>query len=219
MNRRISVIAVLSLGVFLLPAVQPLQSESQGWMSHSLSYQAGTRLTLSLSNEMRFEKPAFSDRYLYNWLGMIAYRISGGFYAAAGYQLEKTKTLQFTLEENRIVFDVGWRKQIAKKLELGIRLRIESRKFDDDLAEDQMRFRLKVRLSTQLRPGSFTVRPFAAIEPFGDDKDKEINRYRFYAGIIFPVSGNLGILVGYIRQATKNRETLHILNTGLKLSF
>lgn len=219
MNRHIAMTAVLILGVFLILAVYPLHGDSQGWITNSLSYKFGSRLTIVLSNEMRFETPGFSDRYLYYLRGMIAYRMGGGFYAAAGYHLEKTETLQFTLEENRFVVDVGWNKRFAGKFHLGVRLRAENRSYDADLAEEHFRFRLKVKLSTHMNLGVLKIRPFIAVEPFGDTEDKEINRYRVYAGAVFPVIRNVGIVLGYIRQTTKNRETLNVFNTGLKISL
>jgi len=220
MKKRNFVNTLSSIAVMLLSlAVYPLHAANRGWIYHSLSYKVNSRLTLAMGSEMRYETLTFSDRYLYNWRGTAAYRIGGGFYAAAGYQLVKVETLQFTLKENRILLDIGWNKRFAGKFDLGFRLRTENRSFVDNLAEDHMRFRLKAKLSAQMRLGFLELRPFAAIEAFGDNKDKEINRYRFYVGTIVTVTRNLGIRLCYIRQTSKHRETLHVLATGLKLSF
>ncbi len=205
--------------VLLILAVWPLHGENQAWVTNSLSYKAGSRLTFMVNNEMRFETLTFKDRKLYNWQGLVAYRIGKEFFAATGFHLEKTDTLQFVLEEHRYIFDLGWKKRFAGTLDFLLRIRTEVRRFDDSLADDHLRFRLKGRLSARLPLGLITARPYIAIEYFGDDLDNEINQYRFFAGAVFPVTRNLGLILGYIKMKAKNREALHILNTGLKIAF
>jgi hypothetical protein len=113
----------------------------------------------------------------------------------------------------------GWKTALNKSWELDLRLRAEIRHFDRGLADNHMRYRLRLRLRTKLMVGSYEIRPFIASEPLADSLQDRIFRHRLYIGSSFPLNKNAEIVINYIRQDTRKGTTLHILNTGVDLKF
>jgi len=207
------VILILTLGT------PTFANDAQGWINNSLSLKIDDTFSLKFGNEIRHHQVTFKDGFLYNWQGGIAVNLSKKLYLAVSYKREDTQKSSFLLHENRYVFEGGWKTKLGKKFDFDCRFLAEIRSFEADGEENHLRFRLRLRLKTNITLGQLQFNPFIAIEPFADTKDDEINRYRFYVGTVFPLSKNVGWVVNYIRQGTRDKETIDILNTGLDIKF
>ena len=208
----LAVLLVLLTGVTMFAA-------EQGWINNSLSFKINNKFTLKFTNESRYEELTYSNNFMKNWQGGIVYNISKKLYFAALYKREDTQKTGYILHENRITLETGWKTKLSKKLDFDVRFRAEIRGFEEDLSENHIRFRLRLRIKTKTKIGKMKINPFIAMEPFGDTKDDEINRYRFYAGFVFPMGKHAGFVINYIQQGTKDKDTIHILNTGVELKF
>ncbi len=196
-----------------------LVADSQGWLNNSLTFKINPKFSLRLSNETRCNELTYTDPYLKNWQGGIVYNPGKNLYVSFLYKREDTKKTSYILHENRFNLESGWKLNLSKKVAFDIRFRIEIRRYEDDLAKDHLRFRLRVRVKTKMKIGQLELEPFIAMEPFADTIVDEIFRYRFYAGFVFPMGKHAGFVINYIRQGTKNKESINILNTGVELKF
>jgi len=211
-----------SLFIFLLifgMGVWSLQADGQAWISHSLDLKVSSVLTVGFQQEQRFNEVMIMDPYLSNIEGRIAFKAGKRVQLALAFRREGQEKGEAVLRENRPFLDFSWVVFKNEKTTFDLRLRTEYRNYDADDGVDHWRFRLRLRLVTKATVGNIKINPFVAIEPFGDTKDDEINRYRFYAGVTVPLTKNAGFVLSYIRQGTRNKETLDILATGFKLSF
>ena len=217
MRRHIVFVSLTVL--FMLLVSGALFSDTQGWISNSLSFKINDSFSLKFTNESRFNEATYSDLYLRNWEGGIAYNLSKKLYVAALYKREDSRKTGYYLHENRFTLESGWKTKLAKKLDFDLRFKMEIRDYQYDKAKDHLNFRLRFRVKSELTIGQLTVNPFIAIEPFADTIDDTVNRYRFYAGFVFPLSKNVGIVINYLQQGTKDKETLYIANSGIELKF
>jgi hypothetical protein len=211
----------LFLAVLLILQALPslIYADEQGWNNNSLTVALTSRWSLKLTNEIRANELTLLDPFLKNFQGGLVYKLPGNFYAAALYKRENTKKTEFNLAENRLTFEGGWKTALGKTWDMDMRVRVEVRRFDLGLSQNHMRYRFRVRLRTKLKIGGIEFRPFLATEPFADSIQNRIFRNRFYIGSSIPLSKNASITINYIRQDTKNKQTLHILNTGVDLKF
>lgn len=196
-----------------------LVADSQGWLNNSLTFKINPKFSLRFSNETRCNELTYTDPYLKNWQGGIVYNPSKNLYVSFLYKRENTKKTSFLLHENRFTLEGGWKINLSKKAVFDIRLRTEIRRYEDDLAENHLRFRLRARLKCKWKIGQLKLDPFIAVEPFADTIVDEIFRYRFYAGFVFPMGKHAGFVINYIRQGTRDKESINILNTGVELKF
>lgn len=211
-----TVLMVFALGV---TGGQYLHADSQGWINNSLSLKIDSKFSIKLTNESRYEEITFKDNFMKNWQAGIIYKLSKKLYVAFAYKRENEQKSTYLLHENRFTLETGWKTNLSKTISFDARFRTEIRRYEDDLAENHLRFRLRLRFKSKFKLGVLTIKPFVAIEPFGDTKNDEINRYRFYIGGAIPLGKHVDFVVNYVRQGTKDKETIHVLNTGVDLKF
>jgi Protein of unknown function (DUF2490) len=203
----------------LLPSGSFLTADTRSWLSNSLTYRMNAITQLQLSNEFRFNDTLFSGYYLQDWQIGIWLRVFKYFQIGAGYMQQHTKDMQYKLEENRWMIQAAWTPSISPVFQLACRFLAEGRQFEEQLLKDHFRFRLRILLNIDLKISSFNFHPYIGIEPFFDTISNETRVNRIYAGLRIPLQKWLSIKTGYIRQDQKNYDTIHIINTGVLLSF
>lgn len=213
--RHIHVIAFISF-LIMTPL---LHADEQGWINNGAGFTLSQNLSLKLSNEVRSRELTFINPYLKNWQGGFSLKLPANFSAALLYKRENTEKTDFLLAENRFTLEAGWKTKISPAWDLDLRFRTEVRRFEKDLAANHMRFRFRVRLKTKIKIGSLELAPFIATEPFGDTLVDRINRNRFYLGTYVILSRNVELVANYIRQDTKDKDVIHVFNTGIQLKF
>jgi len=194
-------------------------AEHQGWLNNSISLKVNSRISLKFTQEVRHSELTFTEGYLHNWQGGAIWKSGSRTHLAVFYKRETVDKLDGNQQENRFTLEGGWKLPLTRNTNLDLRFRTEIRRFEDHLAENHLRFRLRLRLVTQVKIGALTLKPFVAIEPFADTKADKINRNRIYLGTVIPLSTHLEWVVNYIRQDTSGKDPLHILNTGVALKF
>jgi hypothetical protein len=207
--------------LFLLLPILTLSApaDEQGWINNSLSLKIAPVISLKFTQETRFNELTLTDAYLGNWSGGVAWSISSNFYASFAYLRETTLKSTARLQENRYTLEAGWKTAFSKSLSFDLRFRSEIRNFEEELAPDHLRFRLRTRLVITCKRGEFTFKPFLAVEPFANVTEGEINSNRVYAGVTFPLSKQMEWTVNYIRQDSTGKDPVHIFNTGFDLKF
>lgn len=203
----------------LLIPTGPLTAEDQGWMNNSLTIDITSHGTFSFFNELRHYNTFFKNQYLYNWQAGFNYKILKNFHLGLAYKQQVDRKLQFNLKENRFIFEAGWRTRLSRTMELHSRFNAELRRFVENMAQKHIRFRLRLLLLTKMKILKLKIIPFAGIEPIFDTVTDEISENRTLAGVLFPVNRFLRLELGYTRKDQKNRETVHIFNTGIHLAF
>jgi hypothetical protein len=196
-----------------------VMGENQAWLNNSMSYKLNAKWTLKFTNETRYYELTYMDPFLKNWQTGLQYGLFKNGYVAVLYKRENTKKTSYNLAENRVTLETGWKTNLGKSLNFDIRFRTEIRGFEKDLAENHLRFRLRFRFRTKMKIGKLQLKPFIGIEPFADTIKDKIFRYRFYAGSVFPLTKNVEWVLNFIRQGTKDKDTIDIINTGVSLKF
>ncbi len=213
------ILSLLLFSMFLGMGVTCLHADGQAWVSNSLDLKISPTFTVGFQQEQRFNEVTIMDPYLSNIEARIAVKTGKRTQFALAFRREGQTKADSVLRENRLFLDFSWAVLKNKKTTVDLRLRSESRNFEANDGDDHWRFRLRLRLVTKMTVGGIRFDPFLAIEPFGDTKADAINRYRFYAGVTVPLGKNAGFVLSYIRQGTRDKESLDILGTGFKLSF
>lgn len=193
--------------------------EDQGWINNEIKFNVNENWDLALSNEGRFNEITYQNLYLRNWQAGVLYSLPKNLYIGFRYKRETSDETLFVLSENRFTLETGWKKRIGEKLNFELRLRTEIRDFEKELSADHLRFRFRIRFTTSLKIGDLHIKPFIATEPFSDTLSDEIFRNRFYLGTAFVLSEKIDLIINYIRQDTKGRETIHILNSGFNIEI
>ena len=196
-----------------------LFADGQSWLNNSATMRMAYRLSVKLTNESRFNEVFFSDAYLRNWQVGGVVNLPRNFYISVLYKRENVDRPDFVLYENRYTVETGWGGRLSGVFTLDWRFRTEIRDFAQDLDEDHLRFRFRIRIRTRINVGKIQLKPFIATEPFADNLQKRIFRNRFYLGTAVVLTRNLDWIINYIRQDTRNRETVHILNSGFDIKF
>lgn len=194
-------------------------ADNQGWINNSLTLSVDKKVSLKFTNEIRMHEITFADDFLHNWQGGVVWKASSSTYVAALYKRETTNKGTYNLQENRLTLETGWKLALTQKTRFDVRFRTEIRGFDDDRADNHLRFRLRFRFTTQVALGKLVLKPFIGTEPFADTIADKINRNRFYLGTAIPLSAHVVWVVNYIRQDTSGKDPLHVLNTGVELKF
>lgn len=207
--------------LLLFLSLTPLKTlaEDQGWINNSLSFTITSKLSIKFTQETRCNEITYVDPYLKNLQSGFVYKLPINFYFSLLYKRENTKKPAIALSENRYTLETGWKTKLYKKFDFDWRFRAEIRHYEKEFAENHLRFRFRFRIKTKLEIGSLQLIPFIATEPFADTIDNNINRNRFYLGVIFPLSKKAEFIINYIRQDTRNHDTVHILNSGFDLKF
>jgi len=223
---------ILWASLFISFGLGLVRAEEQGWLNNSLTYQINPKFSLKLTQEIRCHNLTYMEAYLFNLQGGLIYHLPQNFYVAFLYKRENVEIPEFIelpddivitagdiLYENRFTLEAGWKTKLSPSLDLDFRLKTEIRRFEPGLDVNHMRFRLRLRLKTSITLGNLRLKPFVAIEPFGDSKKYNITRSRFYLGTGIVLGKNAVLILNYINQATQSRKSIHILNTGVELTF
>jgi hypothetical protein len=212
---------VIAAWVFLLFFLlsPSLFADGQGWINHSITFTLNPKVNLKLTKETRCHDVTYANPYLKNIQGGFVYKHSQSFYVAALFKRAHSEKASLILNEDRFTLETGWKTDLAKDLEFSLRFRTEIRRYDSELADDHLRFRFRIRLKSRFNIGSLRLKPFIATETFGKDKFYTIQGNRLYIGTTFPLTDHVEIVVNYIRYDIKNKETIHILNSGINLKF
>jgi len=208
-----------AIGIMVLIQWANLPAEDQGWINNSLTLTVDKKVSLKFTNEIRCHEITFTDGFLHNWQGGVVWKFSSHTYVAALYKRETTDKETFNLQENRFTLESGWKLALTRKTSFDARFRTEIRGFENDRADNHLRFRLRLRFTTQVTLGKLVLKPFIATEPFADTIADKINRNRFYLGTAVPLSVHVVWVVNYMRQDTSGKDPLHVLNTGVELKF
>lgn len=196
-----------------------IYADDQSWLNNSLKLSLNPKVSLIFTQESRNNELTFISPYLSNVQGGISYSIFSKAHVSLLYKLQVSKKTGSLLHESRYTCEVGWKTEFSQISIFDILLRSEVRIFNGGHVEDHLRLRLRMRFTYKAAWGNFSFHPFIATEPFGDTLQNKIHQNRFYAGIVFPLSKKAYFLINYIRQDTRQKETLHILNSGFRLKF
>lgn len=209
----------LFLPLLLLAGVQPLRGDGQAWITNSLEFKGLSRFAVSFQHEKRYNEIVVADPYLSNIEAKLSLKILKRTTVAFGYRREGRLDAEVALSENRLFGDIS---QVVFKgglSELDLRLRCEYRNFEVGAGIDHWRLRLRLRWRTRAMIGTLELKPFVALEFFGDTKADALNRYRGYIGVAAPLGSHATWILNYIRQGTRGKEPVDVLGTGFKLAF
>jgi len=204
---------------WLVLSRMPANAENQSWLNNSLRISLKPKLILIFTNEFRNQEFTFMNHYLANVQGGLEYGLSENTYISFLYKRENTKKPDFLLNENRYTLETGWKTKLGPNINFDLRFRTEGRAYEHERSDNHIRLRLRLRLTTQVKLGNLMIKPFIATEPFGDTLTKTIHQNRFSFGASFPLGQHSTFVLNYLRQDTKNKESLHILNAGFQLKF
>jgi len=192
---------------------------SQSWFNNSATFTISSKLDLKLTQESRHLDVTYSNPYLKNVQGGIVFKLPKNFYFATLYKREHVEIQNIIYSENRYTLEAGWKTKVAEKLDFDIRFRTEIREFEKESPEDHLRFRLRLRLKSELSIGKLRLKPFIAAETFGKSKVYTVQRSRLYIGTNFPLSDHVEFTLSYLWLATRDAESIHILHSGFELKF
>lgn len=192
---------------------------SQAWLNNSATFTLSSSLGLKLSHESRHLDITYSNPYLKNVQGGIVLKLPHNFYFATLYKREHVEFQDIIYNENRYTLEAGWKTKVAEKLDFDIRFRTEIREFEEEFPDDHLRFRLRLRLISQLRIGKLKLKPFIATETFGKTKVYTVQKSRLYIGTMIPLGEHVEFALSYLWLATRDAESVHILHSGFELKF
>ena len=211
--------------VFLFPAIffifwsSGRCDSSQAWLNNSATFTISSKLSLKLSHETRNFDITYSDPYLKNFAGGIVYHFPKNFYFSTVYKREHVEIQDIVYNENRIQLEAGWKTKLAEKLDFDIYFRTEIREFEEKFPEDHLRFRLRLRLKTELNIGKLKLRPFIANETFGKSKIYTVQKNRFFIGTLIPLSEHVAFRISYLWLSAQGADSIHALHSGFELKF
>lgn len=192
---------------------------SQAWLTNAATFSLSSRLDLKISQHGRYLDITYSDPYLKNFQGGIALKLPKNFYVATLYRRDHVDIQDAIYNENRFTLEAGWKIKVAEKLDFDVRFRTEIREYEEEIKEDHLRFRLRLRLKSELKIGQLHLKPFVAAETFGKSRIYTVQASRFYVGAFFPLSEHVEFGISYIWLATEGAESIHILHSGFELKF
>ena len=192
---------------------------SQAWLTNAATFSLSSRWDMKISQHGRYLDITYSDPYLKNFQGGIILKLPKNFYVATFYRRDHVDIQDAIYNENRFTLETGWKTGVAKKLDFDVRFRTEIREYEEDIKEDHLRFRLRLRLKSELNIGKLHLKPFVAAETFGKSKIFTAQASRFYFGTFFPLSEHVEFGINYIWLATRGAESIHILHSGFELKF
>jgi hypothetical protein len=212
-------IVFIFLIIFFAAIVQGFSDTSQAWLKNSLTLTLSSKWDLKISHEFRNFNITYSNPYYKNIAGGFVFHLPKNFYVSAVYKRVRVEFQDVFYNENRFVLEAGWETKMAENLDFDIRFRTEIREFEEELPEDHLRFRLQLRLKTELFLGKLRLVPFIANETLGKTKIYTIQKNRFYIGSMIPLGEHVTFVISYMWLATRGAESIHILYSGFALEF
>ncbi len=191
----------------------------QAWLVNSATFKVSSAMSLKLTQESRHLDITYFHPYLMGLHGGVIFNLAKNFHFAAIYKRAHVEYQEILYNEDRIILEGGWKTEVAENLDFDLRFRTEIRKFDAETPEDHVRFRLRLRLKTELSIGELELKPFIAVETFGKSKVYTVQRSRLYAGTNFPLGDHVEFILSYMWLASRHDESIHILFSGFELKF
>ena len=219
LNKSKKSVLLLFLLLLLLAGGQPLRGDGQAWITNSLEFKGLSRFAISFQHEKRYNEIIVADPYLSNIEAKLSLKILKRTTVAFGYRREGRLNAEVVISENRVFGDIAQVVFKGGQSEWDLRLRCEYRNFEEGAGKDHWRFRLRLRWRTRAKIGTLVLKPFMALEFFGDTKADDLNRYRGYIGVAVPLGSHATWILNYIRQGTRDKEPVDVLGTGFKLVF
>jgi hypothetical protein len=204
---------------FFLLLNTKILAEGQGWFNNSLNMTINNKFSLILKSQIRAHDISFQDPFVHFLEAGAGYRLRENFYLAAYYRRQTSESEDHLINENRYILETGWKKKLNKSFSFDWRFRTERRSFEHNADVNHFRFRLYIRLTTNIKLGELNLKPFIAEEPFWDTKIDDFSQNRFYLGTAVPLSEKVEYVLSYLRQDLKNKKPNHILYTGFNLRF
>ena len=192
---------------------------SQAWLKNSITFTLSSKWDLLVSHEIRNLDVSFFNPYYKNIAGGFVFHFPKNFYVSAVYKRVRVEIQDVIYNENRFVLEAGWKTKISEKLDFDIRFRTEIREFEEEYPEDHIRYRLQLRLKTELHIGKLRLEPFIANETLGKAKIYTAQKNRLYLGTMIPMGEHVTFVISYMWLAIKDAESIHILYSGFKLKF
>ncbi len=216
-----SSIKTVFLFLFILIGIRSIGfcDSSQSWLNNSATFTISSKFNLKLTQESRYLDIAYANPYLKNVQGGIVFKLPHNFYFATLYKREHVEIRSIITNENRFTLEGGWKTKLVENLDFDVRFRTEIREYDEEIPEDHLRFRLRLRLKSRLNIVKLQLKPFIALETFGKTKIYTIQRSRLYIGTNIPLSDQVEFALSYLWLATRGGPSIHILASGIELKF
>jgi len=177
------------------------------------------RFGLTLNHQIRCHEETFQDPFLYHIESSLAYKLPKNFFLAFIYRRQTSDSNNIRIGESRFSLEAAWKAKLDKALAFDGRFRTEVREYDRDIRPDYVRLRLRLRLTAEMTVAHIRLKPFIASEPFWDTRLDVFSEHRFYLGTGFLLTDKVELQVYYLRQDLKDKDTNHILSSGLIFIF
>jgi hypothetical protein len=201
----------------ILSAPCPAFTKDQNWTGNTVKLRVGKSLQVWCTQEIRSnDVTAYNDIFAKYIEFTLRHGPNKTFYWALRYRHQWNEKKNISIGEDRWVFEAGAKARAYPWLTLDMRLRFDGKNFDKAGVEDYAWYRLRLRSTVHTHIKRLRISPFLAMEPFGNTPTKNepfINRHRLYAGSGIPIGNHFVLVMDYIRQDLRGRETEHILRT------
>ncbi|UCC80570.1 MAG: DUF2490 domain-containing protein [Candidatus Zixiibacteriota bacterium] len=203
--------------VFLVSLFLPSYSygdNSEHWNDLYLSRKIGRATSLSLASRTKFNDIPFDDVYIVSLKLGSGYGTGWNLTITPSYRIDWIDKKDKDEYENRYSLQLDYRKTVR-----GINTtftQISELRYFTQATRDHIRLRFRLNMSRNIgtmlnRRASFYIMP----EIFYDDIKNEIFRFRFYSGFNIALKDNISLKIGYILQNEKDKDDIHLFNTGL----
>ena len=187
---------------------------SEHWNDLNLSRKIGRATSISLSNRTKFNDIPFNDVYITSLKLGPGYNTGWNLTITPSYRIDWIDKKDKDEYENRYSLQLDY-KRTVRGINTTLTQISELRYFTQAL-RDHIRLRLRLNMSRNVggllhRRASFYIMP----EIFYDDINDEISRFRLYSGFDIRLKANISLKIGYILQNDKDKDDIHLFNTGL----
>ena len=221
--KSINRLILLQLNLFLLwqfvgtPSAMA-SDDWQYWNEFQLKHSIKNNLVLRLKAEQRL-RDDFTDLFMNNYEVGFIFKPSKHFEFGPLYKFEHEKSLSGQkTDENRISLE-GTLKWLHGDSKLSNRHRVNYRNID---GKESWRYRNRIKVSHQMKIGTFMITPFLAEEIFYDTVPNKINQNRFSIGFSKPLSKNTELQIFYLlksKRAGRDWDEVNVIGTTLGISF
>lgn len=176
-----------------------------------------------LSAEVTLEQDFVDD---VSRLGLInatmepSWKVNTWFSVGPGYRYEQTKDDGEWSTEHRTWVFLGF-KQGCGGWVAKFRPKMEYRDFEGD-ADDDWRFRAKLKVERPLQVASFKMIPFLSEEPFYDFAKDDWNQNRASAGVVLEILARTELNLYYLNMSKESDDewiATHVIGSSLAYAF
>ena len=225
MNRRSVaslVVMVIILSGFCSTNVEA-ELADQMRLKNAISIDRGEATIITFTQESRFSSfTLLNDHYLAAYMLAVTYALPSSYYSTFGFRRQDTEFEAFTSHENRVYMQGGRKQQLAERLRLDARGRIEYRRFREPILDDYFRFRIRFKLVVDARIAGAKLKPFISDELFADDRagSREfLKRSRVIAGLTAAIGEHAGFTVSYMMDNDRHTRPLTALIAGIQIKM